>query len=99
MVLKNIYLKNCVVFGVRCDVLCKKRSMEIKNAEILIKVENAKIVDKMCRKHENKILWNEKIYYVNAYLQFSRNPILTSTPPESHYYSMFLLLYLLYWFY
>ena len=23
--------------------------------EILIKVENAKIVDKMCRKHENKI--------------------------------------------
>ena len=64
--------------------------MELKNPEILIKVqsletknkENPKIGDMICRKHENQIVRNENKITADTSLPSSSNPILNLTPPS-----------------
>ena len=90
MVLENLYLKRCIVCGVRCDIVGKQRLMELKTPEILTEVqslqrknsETLKIGDTMCRKHENQILRNKNKSTLNASLFDSPDPILNSTPPS-----------------
>ena len=61
MVLANLYLKNCLVCGIRCDKMGKNNILEIKTTEFRDKIltfytdKNPQVGDYMCRKHEEKI--------------------------------------------
>ena len=94
MVLANLYLKNCLVCGIRCDKMGKNNILEIKTTEFRDKIltfytdNNPQVGDYMCRKHEEKIrkstlsLTEESNTPLSIQSNFASDQALTTSPND-----------------